>query len=46
MFWKIIRWGGTAAIVLLALLAAMAGGDTSNNGEPEIKPVPAKNFNL
>lgn len=44
MFWKIIRWGGTIAVVLLAILAAMAGGDADQ--QPDVKPVAAKNFNL
>jgi hypothetical protein len=47
MFWRIIRWGGTAVIVLLAVLAAVAGGgDSGDNAEPNAKPVAAKNFNL
>jgi hypothetical protein len=52
MFWKFIRWGGTALIILLALAAVFIGkpsrpaeGVTSVPAEPTEAP-PAKNFNL
>lgn len=44
MFWTILRWGGTVAVVLLAILAALAGGDA--DAPPDARPVAAKNFNL
>ncbi len=50
MFWKLIRWGGTAAVVVLVL----AGGFVSTQHEQSATPVqPAdaqqqtnKNFNF
>lgn len=57
MFWKIVRWGGTALVVLLVIAAVITQSPTDNvDGAvvvPEAgvdgTPVPAsenKNFNL
>jgi hypothetical protein len=56
MFWKVIRWGGTALIILILLAAffATSSGETSGNSEGVTVVAPAdpaevqpnKNFNM
>jgi hypothetical protein len=50
MFWKIIRWGGTAVITLLLLAAALLSGrqdEISTPAQPAATEAqPSKNFNL
>lgn len=50
MFWKIIRWGGTAVITLLLLAAALLSGrpdEISTPAQPAAAEAqPNKNFNL
>lgn len=50
MFWKLIRWGGTAIISLLLLAAVLLSGrpdeiiTPAQPAAPEAQP--SKNFNL
>ena len=53
MFWTVLRWGGSAAVILLVLAAAYFSidpGATTTTDMPaqpvEAAPQPAKNFNL
>lgn len=50
MFWKIIRWGGTAIVTLLLLAAALLSGHQDEAGTPAqpaaAETQPSKNFNL
>lgn len=52
MFWKTIRWGGTALVLVLLLVAAVTSGNSGeeDNAKAAVQPVkpPAanKNFNL
>ena len=53
MFWTVIRWGGTVAVIVLVIAAAVmatqpeAEGPTVIPAQPgEAAPQPAKNFNL
>lgn len=49
MFWKLIRWGGTAIVLLLVLAATILSPVERDNATPvgpgEAEP-PTKNFNL
>ena len=49
MFWKVVKWGGTA-IVVVGLVVALVAGQTSGEvkAPPVVqKPVPGgKNFNF
>ncbi len=48
MFWKILRWGGTIAILLIVAAAVMQGpgGEDPAAPKPVVNPEPNKNFNL
>lgn len=43
MFWKFIRWGGTAIVILLLIAAALLSGHPD---QPAAETQPSKNFNL
>lgn len=49
MFWKLMRWGGTATVVLLVLAAVLLSQGSENKAAP-LPPgdaeAPGKNFNL
>lgn len=54
MFWTFLKWGGTAALILIVVLAALFGGDgktaapgdTPGGQAEQPQPQPAKKFNL
>lgn len=49
MFWKSIRWGGTAIITLLLLAAVLLSGrpdEIITPAQPAAPEAPSKNFNL
>lgn len=46
MFWKFIRWGGTAIVILLLLAAALLSGQPDQVIAPATEAQPSKNFNL
>lgn len=49
MFWKSIRWGGTAIIALLLLAAVLLSGrpdEIITPAQPAAPEAPGKNFNL
>lgn len=57
MYWKAIRWGGSAVIIILVVAAALLRPDAEQHASPPTVPVPAegaaegaaepsKNFNL
>ncbi|MEJ6003713.1 hypothetical protein [Paucibacter soli] len=52
MFWKVIKWAGTAALIVIVALAAVFGGDSkpsnpdsSTTDSTELQQ-PAKKFNF
>ena len=52
MFWTIIRWGGTVAVIVLVIAAAVMATQSAPEGQtvipaqPGEAAPPAKNFNL
>lgn len=51
MFWKVLRWSGTAVILLLAVLAFILGSDTPASSSKEApassaQSAPKNKFNL
>ena len=46
MFWKCIRWGGTATVALLLLAAALLYDYPAQVTTPATEAQPSKNFNL
>lgn len=50
MFWKFIRWGGTAIVTLLLLAAGLLSGGSDEVVTPAqpaaTEAQPTKNFNL
>lgn len=52
MFWKTIRWGGTALVLVLLLVAAVTSGNSGEEENPKAvveplkQPAANKNFNL
>jgi hypothetical protein len=49
MFWKIIRWGGTALIIIVAVAAVVLGSpdtETTTTVQPASQPAANKDFNL
>jgi hypothetical protein len=50
MFWKLIRWGGTAFVTLLVLAASLLGSHPDESATPaqpaEVETQASKNFNL
>jgi len=50
MYWKIIRWGGTAIMTLITLAATLLASGTDHGTAPAqpaaTQAQPGKNFNL
>ncbi|MES2019499.1 MAG: hypothetical protein V4484_23655 [Pseudomonadota bacterium] len=46
MFWKFIRWGGSAIVALLVLAATLLSGQPEQANTPATQAQPGKNFNL
>lgn len=52
MFWTILKWAGTAALILIVTLAALTTDDAKTTNQPSPQPdqgdmqQPAKKFNF
>lgn len=47
MFWKIVKWGGTIAVVLLLITAVLTSVDSAQTtDQDQPAPVTTKKFNF